>query len=40
MMEYSQAAYNYCLDLGAWGAVIGEGWERKVKLHGDLAKQI
>ncbi|KAF4910823.1 NADH dehydrogenase-like protein [Colletotrichum fructicola] len=40
MMEYSQAAYNCCLDLGSWGAVIGEGWERKVKLHGDLAKRI
>ncbi|EQB45348.1 hypothetical protein CGLO_15795 [Colletotrichum gloeosporioides Cg-14] len=40
MMEYTQAAYNCCLDLGSWGAVIGEGWERKVKLHGDLAKRI
>ncbi|KAL3294564.1 FAD/NAD(P)-binding domain-containing protein [Colletotrichum asianum] len=40
MMEYSQAEYNCCLDLGSWGAVIGEGWERKVKFHGDLAKRI
>ncbi|KAI8211391.1 NADH dehydrogenase-like protein [Colletotrichum sp. SAR 10_86] len=40
MMEYSQAAYNCCLDLGLWGAVIGEGWERKVKFHGDPAKRV
>ncbi|KAF4856231.1 NADH dehydrogenase-like protein [Colletotrichum siamense] len=40
MMEYSQAAYNCCLDLGSWGAVLGEGWERKVKFHGDLAKRV
>ncbi|KAK2771034.1 FAD-dependent pyridine nucleotide-disulfide oxidoreductase [Colletotrichum kahawae] len=40
MIAYSQAAYNCCLDLGAWGAVIGEGWERKVKMYGDLAKRI
>jgi NADH dehydrogenase FAD-containing subunit len=40
MVEYSQAAYNCCLDLGSWGAVISGGWDRKVKFTGDVAKRV
>ncbi|KAJ5413621.1 hypothetical protein N7509_000248 [Penicillium cosmopolitanum] len=40
MIEYSQAAYNCCLDLGSWGAVISAGWDRKVKHTGDVAKRV
>jgi NADH dehydrogenase len=29
---YSQPKYVTCLDLGAWGALFTEGWERDVKL--------
>lgn len=29
---YSQPKYVTCLDLGAWGAVYTEGWDRQVKL--------
>ena len=29
---YRQPKYVTCLDLGAWGAVYTEGWEREVKL--------
>ncbi|KXH42560.1 hypothetical protein CNYM01_11648 [Colletotrichum nymphaeae SA-01] len=39
LYEYKQESYNCCLDLGAWGAVITGGWERKVRLTGELAKQ-
>lgn len=35
---YSQPKYVTCLDLGAWGAVFTEGWERVVKLTRDVAK--
>ncbi|KAM0425687.1 hypothetical protein ACHAPT_008934 [Fusarium lateritium] len=38
-VAYSQAAYNCCLDLGAWGAVVSGGWDREVKIAGDLAKR-
>ncbi|KAI3392161.1 hypothetical protein diail_6109 [Diaporthe ilicicola] len=40
MMDYAQAAYICCLDLGPWGAVIGRGWEREVSLTGDRAKKV
>ncbi|OKL60344.1 hypothetical protein UA08_04011 [Talaromyces atroroseus] len=40
LMDYVQAAYNCCLDLGAWGAVIAGGWEKEVKVTGDLAKRV
>ncbi|PLN76446.1 FAD/NAD(P)-binding domain-containing protein [Aspergillus taichungensis] len=41
LVEYSQPAYNCCLDLGPWGAVVAGGWdEKKVKVSGDLAKRI
>ncbi len=39
-MGYSQAAYNCCLDLGGYGAVIGRGWQRDIMLEGDLAKKV
>jgi NADH dehydrogenase len=37
---YSQVKYVTCLDLGAWGAVYTEGWERKVVLTGAEAKAL
>ncbi|OJI98306.1 hypothetical protein ASPVEDRAFT_147552 [Aspergillus versicolor CBS 583.65] len=41
LMEYSQPTYNCCLDLGPWGALVAGGWdEKKVKISGDLAKQV
>ncbi|RDW63280.1 hypothetical protein BP6252_10825 [Coleophoma cylindrospora] len=39
-LPYSQAAYGCCLDLGAWGAVITQGWEREVKVTGATAKRV
>lgn len=38
--RYSQPKYVTCLDLGAWGAVFSEGWERQVKLVGGEAKAL
>lgn len=31
-IEYRQPFYATCLDLGAWGAVYTEGWDRRVRL--------
>ncbi|HEX3882003.1 MAG TPA: FAD-dependent oxidoreductase [Stellaceae bacterium] len=31
--------YVTCLDLGAWGAVYCQGWDRQVQAKGDAAKQ-
>ena len=31
-VPYRQSKYVTCLDLGAWGAVFTEGWDRQVKL--------
>lgn len=39
-VEYSQPAYNCCLDLGSWGAVIGKGWKREVLVAGGQAKKV
>ncbi|MAB99665.1 MAG: FAD-dependent oxidoreductase [Pseudomonadaceae bacterium] len=39
-VPYSQPKYVTCLDLGAWGAVYTEGWEREVKLVRDEAKSL
>ncbi|KAK3693076.1 hypothetical protein B0T22DRAFT_33478 [Podospora appendiculata] len=39
-VPYSQPTYVCCLDLGAAGAVIGKGWDRKVLLTGGLAKRV
>lgn len=40
LVDYSQAGYICCLDMGAWGAVISAGWEREVKVTGELAKRV
>ncbi len=37
---YSQPKYVTCLDLGPWGAVYTEGWEREVKMVGAAAKAL
>lgn len=39
-IPYSQPKYVTCLDLGAWGAVFTEGWDREVKLIKEEAKQL
>ncbi len=39
-MPYSQPKYVTCLDLGPWGAVYTEGWERAVKLERAEAKAL
>lgn len=39
-MPYSQPKYVTCLDLGPWGAVYTEGWEREVKLERAEAKTL
>jgi NADH dehydrogenase len=39
-MTYSQPKYVTCLDLGAWGAVYTEGWDRQLKLVGEEAKEL
>lgn len=39
-LDYNQPFYVTCLDLGAWGAVYTEGWEREVKLTGAEAKAL
>lgn len=40
MIEYVQAMYGCCLDLGAWGTVISQGWIPEVTVTGDLAKKV
>lgn len=40
MIPYSQPFYATCLDLGPFGAVVGQGWERKVIYKGAEAKPI
>jgi len=37
---YAQPVYVTCLDLGPWGAVYTEGWDRQVKLQGAEAKAL
>lgn len=39
-LPYSQPKYVTCLDLGPWGAVYTEGWDRQVKLSGAEAKAL
>ncbi|GJC97369.1 FAD-dependent pyridine nucleotide-disulfide oxidoreductase [Colletotrichum higginsianum] len=39
LLKYSQEAYNCCLDLGSWGAVITGGWDKEVRMTGSLAKR-
>jgi NADH:ubiquinone reductase (H+-translocating) len=40
MIPYAQPKYVTCLDLGPWGAVYTEGWNREVKLVGKEAKEL
>lgn len=40
LLPYSQPKYVTCLDLGPWGAVYTEGWDRQVKLVGAEAKAL
>ncbi|KAL5333419.1 pyridine nucleotide-disulfide oxidoreductase family protein [Aspergillus crustosus] len=40
LVDYAQADYGTCLDLGAWGTVIAKEWERNVAMQGDLAKKV
>ena len=40
MIAYSQPKYVTCLDLGPWGAVYTEGWDRQVVLAGAEAKAL
>jgi NADH dehydrogenase FAD-containing subunit len=37
---YSQPGYGTCLDLGSWGALLAHGWDRDVKITGQVAKQV
>ncbi|GLZ87644.1 hypothetical protein Pres01_36950 [Metapseudomonas resinovorans] len=37
---YRQPKYVTCLDLGAWGAVFTEGWDRQLKLVKAEAKEL
>jgi len=37
---YRQPKYVTCLDLGAWGAVYTEGWDRQVKLVKEEGKSL
>ncbi|WLE61103.1 NAD(P)/FAD-dependent oxidoreductase [Burkholderia plantarii] len=39
-IPYRQPKYVTCLDLGPWGAVYTEGWEREVRLRGAEAKAL
>jgi NADH dehydrogenase len=40
LMPYTQLRYVTCLDLGRSGAVITEGWERRVKKTGSEGKAV
>ncbi|MGV8843209.1 MAG: NAD(P)/FAD-dependent oxidoreductase [Pseudomonas sp.] len=39
-IAYRQPKYVTCLDLGGWGAVYTEGWDRQVKLTGQEGKAL
>lgn len=39
-VPYQQAKYVTCLDLGDWGAIFTEGWDREVKLVKAEAKSL
>ncbi|SFU98973.1 NAD(P)/FAD-dependent oxidoreductase [Pseudoduganella namucuonensis] len=39
-LAYRQPRYVTCLDLGGWGAVYTEGWDRQVKMAGADAKAL
>ncbi|KAK2671393.1 hypothetical protein RAB80_013815 [Fusarium oxysporum f. sp. vasinfectum] len=39
-LPYSQSGYGTCLDLGPWGAMLANGWDREVTVTGRVAKQV
>ncbi|CZR48092.1 pyridine nucleotide-disulfide oxidoreductase family protein [Fusarium proliferatum ET1] len=39
-LPYSQPGYGTCLDLGSWGALLANGWDRDVTVTGQIAKQV
>ncbi|HGN0972726.1 TPA: FAD-dependent oxidoreductase [Pseudomonas aeruginosa] len=39
-IPYSQVKYVTCLDLGGWGAVFTEGWDRQVRFVREEGKKI
>lgn len=39
-IPYSQPKYVTCLDLGAWGALFTEGWDRQVRFLREEGKKI
>ena len=39
-LPYRQVKYVTCLDLGSWGAVYTEGWDRQVVMQGAEAKAL
>ncbi|KAF4331998.1 pyridine nucleotide-disulfide oxidoreductase family [Fusarium beomiforme] len=39
-LPYSQPGYDTCLDLGPWGAILTNGWDREVTITGQVAKQV
>ncbi|KAL2867406.1 NAD(P)/FAD-dependent oxidoreductase [Aspergillus lucknowensis] len=41
LIAYSQPAYNCCIDIGGWGAVLATGWQRdSVALSAGTAKHV
>lgn len=40
LLPYRQPVYVTCLDLGSYGAVFTEGWDRQIKMVGSEAKAL
>ncbi|KAL4874003.1 hypothetical protein BDV12DRAFT_191871 [Aspergillus spectabilis] len=40
LLDYEQASYGTCLDLGSWGTVTTQGWERRVSMRGGIMKKV
>lgn len=40
LRPYDQVKYVTCLDLGPWGAVLTEGWDRQIVMSGKDAKDL
>jgi NADH dehydrogenase len=38
-VSYHQKDYATCLDLGAWGALLTQGWEREIQATKSEAKK-
>jgi NADH dehydrogenase len=39
-IPYKQEIYNTCLDLGPWGALVTNGWDRVPQSQGEDGKKI